>query len=212
MWSEWDIIPSEAVNDSSCFDTAGGPVRIAYRTHEGSAFRINAGPLLDILTRPDIADLPIAVFSMNGPIRCGKSFLLNQIIKYLKFHKSHPDTWIDQELPHKFEWKFQFSSVTQGIQFWPEPFILHDENFPDKKIALILIDNQGLEDATTDVTSTHKLFCLSNLLSSVFTYGDTKYRSKNFLETLHQYVEFSQTIERDSRSGQKETIYYTAIN
>lgn len=150
-----------------------------------------------MLSKPAIANLPLVIFSVNGNIRCGKSFLLNQALKYLKYGRSNPKDWIDRDLPKYFDWESRYKSCTEGIQIWSEPFILEGKN--GKKLVLILMDNQGLQDSTTETRTSYKLFCLSNLLSSVFTYCDSQAHMKNYLESLHEFLEFSKSVDHDGR-------------
>ena len=52
---------------------------------ENGRFRLNEENLKKILHREDVQDKPVVVLSIAGPLRKGKSFLLNFCIRYLDY-------------------------------------------------------------------------------------------------------------------------------
>jgi len=54
------------------------------KTEQGSAVVIDIEALHKVLNNPKYADYPVAVYSIIGSFRSGKSFLLNNWIHYIK--------------------------------------------------------------------------------------------------------------------------------
>jgi atlastin len=124
---------------------------------------------------------------MNGKARTGKSFILSTFLKYLKTDRN--ENWIDTRIPDNFKWKGGPERCTAGIQMWSEPFVIEVPS-SGKKIALILMDTQGLFDDQTSATQNCKIFAFSALLSSLFIYND-KNMSQDVVQFLHTFLEYA---------------------
>lgn len=77
------------------------------------------------------------------------------------------ETWYgsDDEPLRGFSWRAGTKRETTGIIFWSDVF-LHDK--PNgEKLAILLIDTQGLFDNQTSTSDNSKIFSLSTLLTSV---------------------------------------------
>jgi atlastin len=64
-----------------------------------------------------------------------------------------------------FAWKGGAERTTTGIWMWSEPFI-RTTTSSDEKIAILLMDTQGMFDNETTMTLTAQIFGLSTLVSS----------------------------------------------
>lgn len=97
--------------------------------------------------------------------------------------------WIgDHEEPLKgFSWRGGTSRDTTGIVLWSDVF-LHDLKDPKtkkiEKIAIILMDTQGLFDTKTSPTDNSRIFALGTLISSVQIFNLNNLIQENQLEYL----------------------------
>lgn len=144
----------------------------------------------EALNRKHLADIPVVVLASNGPSRTGKSFFLNQIIKYCKYG-SEAD-WLSRPLDG-FKWKGDTDCVTSGILLWPEPFIIEDP-ITKSRLALLLLDNQGLGEEGVSYENETKLVCLSYMCSSIFTYNIRDILSKDAFKELHRLATASNNV------------------
>lgn len=78
------------------------------------------------------------------------------------------EDWIgDQDEPLTgFSWKSGVSRDTTGIIFWSDIF-LHTSKITGEKLAIYVVDSQGLFDSQTAPAENSRIFALSTLLSSV---------------------------------------------
>ncbi|KAF4530060.1 hypothetical protein B566_EDAN013964 [Ephemera danica] len=103
---------------------------------------------------------PVAVISIAGMFRKGKSFFLNFILRYLK-SRDDPQ-WIDSQYGHLegFDWRPDHEGVTSGIIIWPEVFVVNN-------VAIVLIDTQGLYESNKNTVEDTYIMVLSFLFSSL---------------------------------------------
>lgn len=81
-----------------------------------------------------------------------------------------------------FSWRSGVNGVTTGILFWSDVFLYDAEN--GDKIAIVLMDTQGLFDRKSDSQGDVIIFALSNLFSSVQIYN----LSQNIQEDQLEYL------------------------
>jgi atlastin len=65
-----------------------------------------------------------------------------------------------------FSWKSGADRVTTGIIFWYDVF-LHTNETTGEKLAIFIVDTQGLFDHETNADDNSKVFYLSSLISSI---------------------------------------------
>ena len=82
-----------------------------------------------------------------------------------------------------FIWQYGSIRTTCGIIFWSDVFLTEDEF--GEKIAIILVDTQGLYDRKTAPEDNSRIFALSTLISSVKVF----YIFSNIAEDTLQYME-----------------------
>jgi atlastin len=71
---------------------------------------------------------------------------------------------IDTKL--SFEWRGGEQRQTTGIWMWSEPFLRPTTTSSGEKLAILLMDTQGMFDNETTMTLTAQIFGLSTLVSS----------------------------------------------
>ena len=62
-------------------------VEITYVCKKDSKIKLNITALMFILRNPKYAIYPVAIYSIAGPLRSGKSFLQNLLIQYIQKHQ-----------------------------------------------------------------------------------------------------------------------------
>lgn len=100
-----------------------------------------------------------------------------------------------------FPWSSGSTRDTSGILFWNDVFFHTDEVTGDK-IAIIIIDTQGLFDNETTTANNSKIFALSSLLSSIQVFNLKEIIHEDQLEYLHFAIEHAKLVlERNLNSG-----------
>ncbi|KAF4530397.1 hypothetical protein B566_EDAN017175 [Ephemera danica] len=94
---------------------------------ENNKIILHEDVLKKVLESKEAKNRSVAVISIAGKLRKGKSFFLNFVLRYLKA-KCDPD-WISPEAGPLtgFEWKPSRKAVTSGITIWPEVFVVNDD-------------------------------------------------------------------------------------
>lgn len=153
---------------------------------EGKGFNVTES-LQQVLGRVP-AGATVSVLSVVGAFRSGKSFLLSLMLRFLR-HRANggvckgpfDSEWMTAEgdsltegnvnegegteSARSFPWRGGQARQTLGIWMWSEPFVV---NAPDgSKVALLLMDTQGMFDNETSMTLTAQIFGLSTLVSSL---------------------------------------------
>jgi atlastin len=87
-----------------------------------------------------------------------------------------------------FSWKHGSVADTKGILFWSDVF-LHEQN--GEKIAIVLMDTQGLFELGRDTNLDGKIFGISSLISSNQIFNIKGEIHENHLEYLKVVTDFS---------------------
>lgn len=133
--------------------TTDGPraIQVIETDEENHTFSLNEEALSSILLRPDVACRKVAVISVAGAFRKGKSFLLNFFLRYMqnfdqeeqvkgcifeklqsrikifrKLFLSFQGDWLgeDNGTLQGFSWRGGCERETSGILLWSEPFFV----------------------------------------------------------------------------------------
>ena len=140
-----------------------------------------------VLGNPKYKDYPVAVYTIAGPTRTGKSFFLSLFRSFLLRDKENNDQWTKNEENVKdiFKWKKGAKSYTQGMYILKEPFIAC---FEDKVTALFLVDNQGMFDHSTSVQNQSFLGTFNFLLSSFLIFNVQNRIDPTHLESVVDFA------------------------
>lgn len=99
-----------------------------------------------------------------------------------------------------FSWKYGSKSDTQGVIFWNDVF-LH-ENL-DEKIAIFIMDTQGLFEPKKTLKENTRIFGLSTLISSVQIYNMEKTISEMEIEYLEMTTTFTNILTNQGTNAVK---------
>ncbi|KAH8059282.1 GTPase [Aureococcus anophagefferens] len=167
------------------------------------AFTLNEAHL-DEVTGKVPKGTRVAVVSVVGAFRTGKSFLLTLILRYLR-HAARvgdgdvTDAWLTEEGnkivegnnnagdageggPASFEWRGGRVRMTTGITVWSEPFLVTGAD--GEQLAVVVLDTQGLFDNETPMGLTSCIFGLSTLMSSYQIYNVSNRIQEDNLQQL----------------------------
>ncbi|XP_065307611.2 atlastin-3-like [Dermacentor albipictus] len=173
--------------------------------HELQIVRINEERLeLDevslkrILLDDRVKDKPIAVVSVAGGFRTGKSFLLGFFLRYL--HNLGRSVWLgDPDAPLRgFQWRDGCQRHTTGILVWSEVFLVKTSK--DQEIAVLLMDTQGMYDNHSTIKESAIIFALSTMMSSVLVYNLSQIIKENDLQYLELFVDYGR-LAQQQRAG-----------
>lgn len=171
------------------------------------------------LVRQQHGELPLVVHSAAGTFREGKSFILDCFLRYL-YHLECTDeddlvlehavdtSFMDdcnltESLPDGsaiFETRSSTDRVTQGIWFYSRPFVIRTAS--DQKVAVLLMDTQGLFDTAASSALDAPIFALSLLLSSKQIINKRGQFTTNDWQLLNLFTEFANEIVRRLHRGQ----------
>lgn len=180
----------------------------------------NFKALETIFLHPEVRNRKIVLLSIVGTYRKGKSFFLDYCLRYLyanvsfwqitlnltkfidnffisfqypsinrkSFAKKH--NWLGEpnEPLAGFSWKSGSKAETKGILLWSDVF-LHEEN--DEKVAIMLMDTQGLFEVKRKALVDAKIFGISSFLSSIQILNLNDVIQENELEYLKMVNDFT---------------------
>ncbi|XP_060071840.1 atlastin-2-like [Ylistrum balloti] len=165
----------------------GQPIQIVI-TGEDHQFELDETKLEEILLNPRIQDKKVAVISVAGAFRKGKSFLLDFFLRYMNA-KGHPDWLGGDDAPLTgFSWRGGSERETTGILMWSEPFICEIPS--GEQVAVLLMDTQGAFDSESTVRDCATVFALSTMLSSVQVFNLTQNIQEDDLQHLQLFTEY----------------------
>ena len=155
----------------------------------------------------------VAVVSVVGAFRTGKSFLLNFFLRYLRCSEDGDlsEDWMTIEgerltegnvndvsksggdaavAAHRsFLWRGGQERQTTGIWMWSEPF-LRTPKGSSEPVAVLLMDTQGMFDNETSMALTAQIFGLSTFVSSYQVYNVEKRIQEDNLQHLALFSEY----------------------
>lgn len=108
------------------------------------------------------------------------------------------ENWMgDEDQPlNGFSWKSDTVRHTNGCVFWSDVF-LHTMDETGAKVAIVLMDTQGLFDQETSPTENSRIFALGTLISSVQVLNLTGIIQEDHLQYLHYASEFAKLAAQD---------------
>nr|CAB3224320.1 atlastin-2 [Phallusia mammillata] len=170
-----------------CEDHLPKPVPIVF-ANENHQFELDEDAIASILLQNDVANVPVAVISVAGAFRKGKSFLLNFMLRYLSAEGK--ENWIGngEDVLTGFSWRGGSDRDTTGIMMWSKVFKIKD--LAGKEIALVLMDTQGAFDSSSTVKDCATIFALSTMTSSLQIYNISQNIQEDDLQHLELFTEY----------------------
>ncbi|KAE8619374.1 hypothetical protein XENTR_v10009740 [Xenopus tropicalis] len=166
-------------------------VPLIFADHAGN-IKLNMAAVENYFLRDNMRDIPVYLLSVVGEKRTGKSFLMNYIIRALRNQVKGNIFSLgeENETLTGFEWKPGTLGTTKGVWIWSKPFFLERNG---KKMALFVMDSEGLMDIGNDRNTSTKLFLSCVLLSTHLIFnvkGVLDEREVDYLEIyMHQAVQ-----------------------
>lgn len=163
---------------------------------------------------------PVAVVSVMGAFRTGKSFLLDLFLRFLRHEERCGSTQGEGSAPPRAEgtafpmpsWLTSAGSllegaggssggfrsrggmdtVTEGIWVWSEPFVRTvQDGEGTKKVVVILMDTQGAWDGTMTKEQSATVFGLTAVLSSKLIYNVNMQVQEDKVDNLGFFAGFA---------------------
>eukprot|EP00105_Crassostrea_gigas_P038520 XP_019922668.1 PREDICTED: atlastin-1 isoform X2 [Crassostrea gigas] len=152
-----------------------------------------------IMLHPEVKENPVVIISITGAFRKGKSFLLGFFLKFLETQPEECDWLSEDDKIEGFEWRGGSDRVTSGILIWSEPFIR--ENKFGEKVAVLLMDTQGVFDDDSTVQDCANIFALVTMISSVQIWNVMQQVQEDDLQHLEFFTEFGKLVNQKSDEG-----------
>lgn len=176
----------------------GKPVQIISVDQDG-IIQLHKENLQNILLASNVKDKAVAVVSINGAARKGKSFLMNFLLRYL-YHDGKSNWMGDDKTPLKgFDWTTSMDPNTKGIYLWDEAFMVPTTS-GGEEMAVLLMDTQGAFDSESTNDLTANIFALSILTCSVQIYNVSENLQENDLQHLQFVAEYGKTIQKGTNA------------
>ncbi|XP_070489842.1 atlastin-like [Chironomus tepperi] len=183
---------------------------VTLMSFEGDKIEVNKPELDKMFNNDDVKNSKIAILSVVGAFRGGKSFLLGYCLRYLYAHYpsiNNPNpirnkNWMgDKTAPlDGFEWQFGINRVTSGLIMWNDVFF-HTCDESGDKIAILLLDTQGLFDNQSTSNDNFRVFALGTLLSSIQIFNISTIIHEDQLQYLQFATEFAQCFGTNQNSN-----------
>ena len=206
------------------------PVMIIQIEDDGNQFVLMEDALKEVLMKiPE--NMKISVVSVVGAFRTGKSFLLDMFLRYLRETRNTPfsslqldgepdQSWLDTTKALEgnknlgpgdeggFGWRSGKERCTTGIWLWSEHFVRElpptKPGVPGEKVAVLLLDTQGMFDQTLGQMLTASIFGLSTLISSYQVYNLDKRVQEDHLQHLALFTEYGRVALVEERKRGKD--------
>jgi len=173
----------------------GRPIQIVL-AKEDHTFELDEEALASIVCQDHVKDKHIAVVSVAGAFRKGKSFLLDFLLRFLKSNGSADWLGPEDRPLTGFSWRGGCERDTTGILAWSE--ILMVDGPDGEKIAVLLLDTQGAFDSQSTVRDCATIFALSTMTSSIQVYNLFHNIQEDDLQHLQLFTEYGRLALEDS--------------
>lgn len=196
------LIDGQSVQDVS---NRGEPLQIIRITSKDNDGEITHGlELVDenlekIMLHPEVKENPVVIISITGAFRKGKSFLLGFFLKFLETQPEECDWLSEDDRIEGFEWRGGSDRVTSGVHIWSKPFV-RENNFGEK-VAVLLMDTQGVFDDDSTVQDCASIFALVTMISSVQMWNLMQQLQEDDLQHLEFFTEYGKLFNQKSDVG-----------
>lgn len=100
-----------------------------------------------------------------------------------------------------FKWRGGLERMTTGIWLWSRPFIRPlPGGAPGERVAVFLMDTQGLFDSETGQMLTTSIFGLSTLISSYVVYNVSRQIQEDHLQHLALFTEYGRRVAEQQQA------------
>jgi hypothetical protein len=147
---------------------------------------------------------PVAVVSVAGMYRTGKSYLLN-LLKAPPTSTPEPDS-------DGFSVGHSVNAHTKGIWLWGEPVRIEDQD-----VAVVFLDTEGLGSVGASQTHDSRIFALALLIGSYFIYNSRGIIDGNAIEALSlvvnltKHIHVQKNLQGDEDSGSDFSQHFPAF-
>lgn len=171
-------------------------MQILRRKYDGT-LELDEAALADILLAPRVRDKPVAIVSVAGAFRMGKSFLLGFFLRYMR--SKDKDNWLgDPDAPLTgFKGRGGCDGDTKGVWVWSEAFLVTTRH--DDQIAVLLMDTQGAFDCESTTSESATVFAFSTLMSSVQVYNLSRNIQEDNLQYLEYFTDYAQLAQQEQQ-------------
>lgn len=195
----------------------GKPISVLSFT-DNNGIHVDNKEIENIFSHPEIQDRKVVILSLIGAFRGGKSFFLDYCLRFLYAHFpsiSNPweeksylfeknDDWMGKpDEPLKgFSWRAGTRRDTTGIIIWSDVF-LHTIDRTGEKIAIFVVDTQGLFDNDSTATDNSRIFALGTLISSIQVLNLMNRTQEDQLQYLQFATEMARITSQRERMNEK---------
>ncbi|XP_043405605.1 RING finger protein 112 isoform X3 [Chelonia mydas] len=175
----------------------GGPVQLV-RLDEEENLILDEEALRRCLEQGGVGNSPVCVVSIVGEQRCGKSFLMNYLLRRLRSLDARDGSWMgrEDEILEGFEWRADEERVTNGVWAWSQPIWVPTQG---RKVAVLLVDTEGSMDIAIEKETSIKLSAFSMLLSSYQILNISNKVNDTDLEYLEMFVRVAEEVGKAYR-------------
>lgn len=181
---------------------------------EGDSYKFHEQALEKLFSEnADLRNRFIVPISVAGAMRTGKSYLLNYMLRYLdETYKKHHfvassknsydnkvtkvGDWLGDKLEalKGFAWAHgTIERCTKGIHIWKDVYLYDSPT--GEKLAIVLIDTQGIFDQHSTPRDNNVIFATSTLISSVQIYNVMQNINEESLNHLNTFADFGKTAQ-----------------
>ncbi|XP_077494149.1 atlastin-3-like [Amblyomma americanum] len=161
---------------------------------EDHCIQLDEEALQRVLLDDRIKNKHVAVISLAGGFRKGKSFMLSFFLRFL-YNLGSP-VWLGSpsEPLRGFKWRGGCDRHTTGILIWREVFLVKTPEHGE--LAVLLMDTQGMHDDQSTVKESAAIFALTTMLSSVLVYNVSQNIQEDDLQYLELFTEYGRLAEQ----------------
>ncbi|XP_070509052.1 atlastin-like [Chironomus tepperi] len=187
----------------------GKPINVLKFT-DTKQVQIDKAELEKMFDHLEVKNRKVVIFSIIGAFRRGKSFFLDYCLRFLYANYpsiNNPNNPLDnqqnwmgngEEPLRGFTWRSGTKRDTTGIIMWSDVF-LHTLELTGEKIAIVVMDTQGLFDNETSPADNSRIFALGTLISSIQVLNLVGIIQEDQLQYLQFATEFARFAAADSQ-------------
>ena len=171
--------------------------------------QIDVKAVNEVLGNPEYQDHYVAIYTIAGPSRSGKSFLLSLLYHYLKSsnEKNTYEQWSknNKRLDKIFQWKKGARPCTEGINILKKPFVFCSE---ERKIALFLVDTEGIFGFNTSEKNQDILGIFSFMISSFVIFNVRSTVETNHFRAIYGFEKSLRGMNKEDFIMQTESLVF----